>query len=416
MTLQRRAYGALVTLATPPYLAELWRRGRTESTYREGWDQRLGLTLPPAGPYIWFHAVSMGEALAAIPLVRALQARHPGERFLATCSTPAGMDRLRAAFGEDVHVCWLPLDHGWSMRRFVERVRPRLCAVVETELWPNLLHALARASVPVAWVNARLSERSLRRYRRFGLFRSAVDAIDRVVAQDEADAARFVALGTAPERVTVGGNLKSGFEVSDAVLSQARSARDPRFTWLAASTHPGEESAVLDAHASLLEARPDALLVMAPRHPDRFDPVARALEARGWHIARRSLDELVTTQSQVLLVDTSGELRGLYGLADLAFVGGSLAPHGGHNPLEPAAWALPVLMGPSTENVTRAVVALAAADALRRVETADALAAEVLALAGDADLRRRMGTAARACAAADDAALRLNLEACEALL
>lgn len=414
--LQRRAYGALLTLATPPYLAALWRRGRIEATYREGWDARLGLTLPPPGPYVWFHAVSMGEALAAIPLMNALRRRHPGERFLATCSTPAGMGRLRAAFGEDVHVCWLPLDHGWSVRRFVKRVRPRLCAVVETELWPNLLHALGGAGVPVVWVNARLSERSLRRYRKFRLFRAAADAIDRVVAQGDADARRFVELGVPPDRVTVGGNLKAGFAVPYAVGCEARAARDPRPTWLAASTHPGEEAAVLDAHARLLEARPEALLVVAPRHPDRFDPVAQASEQRGWRVARRSLDQAAGAKTEVLLVDTFGELRGLYGLADLVFVGGSLAVHGGHNPLEAAAWGCPLLMGPSRQNVAAPAAALADAGALRAVESARALSAAIVDLLGDAEARARMGAAARTCVTTDPAPLQHNLAACEAAM
>jgi len=402
--LTRALYGALLASATPIYLAELWRRGGLEPAWRRGWRERFALDLPPPGPYIWIHAVSLGEMLAAAPLVSALYAAHRNERMLVTCATPAGLGAARAAFGDAVHVCWLPLDHAWCVRRFVASVRPRLCALVETELWPNLLAALDAAGVPAVVVNASLSEASLRRYRRLRLFRDAAATLHHVAAQDPSAAERFRRLG-APH-VSVAGHLKL-----DCEPAPARPHARP--CWIAASVRPGEEAAVLDAHARLLAARPDALLVLAPRHRDRFEPVADAAKRR-WRVARRSRGEAPASGTQVLLVDTLGELRTLYELGDLAFVGGSLAPHGGHNPAEAAACSLPVLMGPSLDGVGAAVSALG--EGLRVVRDAPELGRAVVELVADPAARARMSAAARAGLAAHRGAVRRNLSVCEAAL
>lgn len=295
-------------MATGPALLDLWRRGRVEPEYRQRWGERLAIDLPPAGPYVWFHAVSLGECRAAVPLIRAVCAEVPDERLLITCATPAGAACARAHFGDTAEIRWLPFDTAWSARRFVARVQPRVCVLVEAELWPNLLHALA--DVPVVLVSARISERSFRAWRRVGLLRSALASVDHVSAQDAVAAERYRALG-APS-VSVGGDLKAHAAPPPAI------ERADRPTWIAACTHGEDEAAVVDTHAAVLEASPNALLVWAPRHPRRFESAYTAARAQGWGVARRSRGEAAA--AEVLLVDTLGELPGLYGLAGVAFV------------------------------------------------------------------------------------------------
>ncbi|RMD80337.1 MAG: 3-deoxy-D-manno-octulosonic acid transferase, partial [Gammaproteobacteria bacterium] len=346
------AYSLAVGAALPLALGRLAWRGLRAPGYRRRWGERLGWRLPAAPPgAVWVHACSVGEVEAAAALVGWLLERAP---VLLTTTTPTGSARARALFGERVSHAYLPFDRPGAMARWVGALRPRLLLLMETELWPNLLRACARAGVPAVLANARLSARSARGYRRLGpLTRAMLGDLRLVAAQEEADGRRFLALGLEPARLRVTGSLKYDRPPPPGAEAEARRLRrawgEGRPVLLAASTHPPEEAPVAEAFAALLEAFPEALLLWAPRHPERFGPVAARCTARGWAVARRSAGP-PAPGAQVYLADTLGELPALYAAADAAFVGGSLFPHGGHNPLEAAVLGVPVAAGPHTFN------------------------------------------------------------------
>ncbi len=397
----RGMYTLALRLLLPALFLRLWWRGRKLPAYRRRWGERLAL-LPelPREPRIWLHAVSVGEVHAAAPLIRRLL-ESGAHRVLVTTTTPTGSETLRKLFSGQVEHCYFPYDLPGVMRRFLRQLEPRLLLVMETELWPNCFRQCRERGVPVAIVNARLSEKSMRGYRKLdALTRATLSAVARIFAQDEADAQRFQRLGARPEQIEVIGNLKFHVEVADsdrAMAAELKARWSPReFIWIAASTHAGEEAQILAAHRALLETRPGALLVLAPRHPDRFDAVARLCEQSGLPFARRSRGEAVTPDTRLYLADTLGELGGLYGVADVAFVGGSLVDIGGHNPLEPAAHAIPVLSGPEVRNFERIYADMAAAEAVRLVEDEQALVVWLRRFAGDKALRRRAGEQAKA--------------------
>lgn len=408
-------YSALVGALLPLALARLAWRGLREPGYREGWGERLGLRPPPLAPgVVWVHACSVGEVQAASPLVGWLLER--GERVLLTTTTPTGAARARALLrgrlssgrrggwgrrggeGGGTHA-YLPFDRPGAAARWVAALRPRLLLLMETELWPNLLRACARAGVPTLLANARLSARSARGYRLLGpLARRMLADLALVAAQEEADARRFVALGMEPARVRVTGSLKYDVAPPEGAAEEARRLRRAwgrqRPVALAASTHAPEEAAVLDAFACLRRELPEALLLWAPRHPARWGPVAERCRERGWAVARRSAGP-PGPGTAVYLVDTLGELPLLCAAADAAFVGGSLFPHGGHNPLEPAALGVPVACGPHTFNFEAPCRELEAAGALVRVASPGELAAAWRRWLADPRGRERAGAAAR---------------------
>jgi 3-deoxy-D-manno-octulosonic-acid transferase len=293
---------------------------------------------------------------AAAPLVRALHARYPQLPLVLTTATPAGRARAQALFAALADVHFLPYDTPGAVNRFLERTRPRIAIIMETELWPNLFRECRRRAIPVVLASARLSARSVGRYRRFGALFSGIFTDVTVAAQSTEDAERFQSIGAAADRTRAIGNVKFDLAVDAGLLATAevlRAAYGGRPVWVAGSTHAGEEEQLLDAHALLQKHRPDALLLLAPRHRDRFAAVADLLARRGITFARRSVPTaagVLPAAAGVLLVDTLGELAAFYASADVAFVGGSLVPIGGHNLLEPAALGLPVLTGPSHEN------------------------------------------------------------------
>jgi 3-deoxy-D-manno-octulosonic-acid transferase len=402
----RHLYSFLTRLLRPVAFAGVLWRGWGNRAYWDGLGERFGWGARLAGASIWVHAVSLGEVTAAAPLVRALCARHPEFRVLVTTATPTGRARARMLFGDVADVRFLPYDTPGAMRRFLSRVRPRVAVIMETELWPNLFHECRRRGVAVVLANARLSARSVARYRRFGaLFREVFAGRVLVAAQSEADAARFIAIGAPPDRTWVVGNLKFDVVVEAAVLGRGRQLRSSfgaaRPVWIAGSTHAGEDEAVLTAHAAVCARLPDALLLLVPRHPARFDAVAELLRVRGLSFARRSrpgaVDGAVGVARgvvvEVLLGDTMGELASLYGAADVAFVGGSLVPVGGHNLIEPAALGIPVLAGPYQSNARDVAQRLEQAGALLLVADAAQLGATVSELLADAARRRRLGAA-----------------------
>ncbi len=384
------AWWLLLPLA---FLHLIW-RARRQPDYLRHWGERLGGAPRLDGrPVIWVHAVSVGETRAAAPLVEALIARHPDHTLLLTHTTPTGRQTGATLFGARVVQAYLPYDLPWCVRRFLDRTRPRLGVILETEVWPNLLAACAGRQVPVYLVNARLSERSARGYARLrGLTRATLARFKGIAAQTEADAQRLRRLGAPAVRVA--GNLK--FDVPPPAdtaerAAELRAAFGSRFVFLAASTREGEEALLLDALAHL--DLPAPLLVLVPRHPQRFEAVARLIKARGLELTRRSERRAVATGAPVFLGDSMGELAAYYAAADVAFVGGSLLPYGGQNLIEAAAAGVPILIGPHTWNFAAAAEAAVACGAALRVDDAAALRAALLALHADPDRRRRMAAA-----------------------
>jgi 3-deoxy-D-manno-octulosonic-acid transferase len=314
----------------------------------------------PICPSIWVHAVSLGEMTAAAPLVRELRARYAQHPLVLTTATPAGRARAVALFAGAADIRFLPYDTPGSVRRFVKRIQPCVAIIMETELWPNLFRECERRRVPVFLVSARLSAQSVLRYRRLGkLFAGVFTPNVLIAAQSADDAERFKSIGAAENQIRVVGNVKFDLRLGEGVVEAGRLVRSayggPRAVWAAGSTHAGEEEQLLDAHLKLRAHFPDALLLLAPRHKDRFASVADLLTRKGIKFARRSGmvpdgrapdGRALPVDTAVLLVDTMGELTTIYASCDVVFVGGSLVPVGGHNLLEPAALGLPVLTGP----------------------------------------------------------------------
>jgi 3-deoxy-D-manno-octulosonic-acid transferase len=395
MSVVRLLYTLLWYLATPLLLLRLLWRARRQPEYLDHVAERFGFYrgAVDAGPWIWVHAVSVGETRAAAPLIRALRARHPRHRILLTHMTPTGRDTGAVLFGDAVRQCYLPYDQPGAVVRFLDRYRPATGVLLETEIWPNLIHAAAAKQIPLHLVNARLSARSQAGYRRSGrLARDALRALTGIAAQTDEDATRLRALG-APA-VTVTGNLKFDIEVpADQVAAgrELRAGLGARPVLLAASTRDGEEALLLDAVQR--EGLGDALLVIVPRHPQRFDGVAALVAARGLRMQRRSKDAVIAADTAVLLGDTLGEMYLYYAACDVALLGGSFLPYGAQNLIEPCALGKPVLIGPSTYNFAEAAEAAVAAGAALRVADFDEALPLALQLARDAGRRRAMAQA-----------------------
>jgi len=401
--LLRGLYTLLLALLLPALLLRLLWRSRAEPGYRQRIAERFGrCTLKVDQPCIWIHAVSFGETMAARPLVEALLERFPQGRLLITSTTATGSARVRTLFGDRVEHCYLPYDLPIFLDPFLRRARPALAIFMETELWPNLLARLQQLQVPAILANGRLSQRSAQGYARIGgVSRAMMQRMTLVAAQHRQDGERFVELGLPAERMVVTGNLKFDHAVDPRLVSEAERLRvhwslGGRPVWVAGSTHEGEEPLLLSVHRQLLEKLPDTLLILVPRHPQRFDAVARLVDEMGFKQCRRSSGARVTAATQLLLGDTMGELQLWYALADLAFVGGSLVPTGGHNVLEPALLGLPVLFGPHLFNFTESSERLLAAKAAWRVADAAELAAAVDRLLANPTLRQDAGQRGRA--------------------
>lgn len=394
-------YRLALLLAAPLIPLRLLWRGRRERGYLRHWGERLAFGPAPATGALWIHAVSVGEMRAAQPLIQALRDAHPDAPLLLTCMTPTGRATAESLYGSFARIVYLPYDYAGSMRRFMRRVRPRVGILMETELWPNLIHAAARGQVPIVLANARLSERSARGYARLpALTRACLQRIAVVAAQSDADADRLRTLGAPAVHVT--GNLKFDIAPPDALLARGAAWKTQwgsRPVLLAASTREGEEALLLRAFAET--APDDVLLVLVPRHPQRFDAVAALIEAAGLAYRRRSAlgEAPLDSRTRVLLGDSLGELFAYYAACDVAFVGGSLVPLGGQNLIEAASVGRPVLVGPHTFNFEEATRLAIETGAVRRVDDATALMHDALALLGDAPARARMGEAGQAFAA-----------------
>lgn len=416
----RTLYSLLARLLLPFVLLRLWWQGLRTPALARDWQHRVGLVPRSPRPVIWVHAVSVGETIAAAPLVEALLARDPDQPILLTAMTATGRERARALFGDRVRYAYSPWDSPGSVRRFLNRVRPRVLVIMETEIWPNMIAQTHKRGVPIALVNARLSERSARGYRKVGaLVRPLLENFAWIAAQAPEDAHRFLALGAPSERVVVTGTVKYDIAV-DAPMREAAATLRKRFggarpVWVAGSTHRGESEHLLAAHRAVLSRYPDALLILVPRHPERFDEVARLVEGAGLRLARRSRNE-DPAQAQVYLGDSMGELMLLYGASDAAFVGGSLIDRGGHNPLEPAAWGMPVLAGPHVFNFEAVYAALASGGALSMVTDGGALGQALLGLLDDPVQAREQGARALSVVEANRGALARVVAAVSGLL
>lgn len=419
----RILYLLAVYLTAPIISAVFLWRGIRDRSYWQNFSERFGFGARPAPHGIWLHAVSVGEVQACAPLVIALSRRHPQLPLTVTTFTPTGAARARALVGHLATVRYVPYDLPGAVRRFLRRVDPQLAVIFETELWPNLYRECRRQRVPLVLASARISERSLGRYRRLGaLITDAVSGAALVAAQGEGDAARFRALGAPADSTHVTGNLKFDFELPEGVAERGRQLRSAyargRPMWVAGSTREGEEAAVLEAHGQVLAAHPRALVAIAPRHPARFAEVAQQLTQAGVPFIRRSEGEGADLGDDVpvLLLDSLGELLDFYAAADVAFVGGSLVPIGGHNLLEPASLGIPVLTGPHNFNAPDVAQLLIARGAATVVHNAGELGAAVSALLANASERERIGALGRACVEGSRGALGRLLELIEPLL
>ena len=413
----RLAYTLLFRLLLPLMLFRLWWRGRKQPAYRSGWRQRFGFVSPPSamasGPLLWVHAVSVGETQAAEALIRTLLAGNSALAVVITTTTPTGAAQVKKLFAADLagdgcsgrlFHSYAPFDLPGSINRFINALRPVALLVMETEVWPNWLSMAESRSIPSFLINARMSERSAKGYQRIDrLARPAFRTFTYICAQSQADAERLLALGARPEAICVTGSIKfdQAISLDDVDLRQlvARAAQSSeRFVWIAASTHDGEEQLMIETHGRLLQDQPDALLILVPRHPDRFERVDELLRRSPLtHIRRSELSSEVDAvpRTDALLVDSMGELLYFYEVSQLAFVGGSLVRNGGHNPLEPAALGKAVIMGESQFNFADICNQLSHAEGLITVDR-DTLGQIVARFAHEPELARQAGDRGKA--------------------
>lgn len=396
----RFVYIVFAYLLAPLVIGAFAVRGLRDRSHRQGFSQRLGFGEALTADSIWVHAVSVGEVQAAAPLVHALRERFPAVPLVLTTATPTGRARAQALFKTGVDVRYVPIDLPGAVRRFFRRVRPRLAIILETEIWPNLYNRCGRLNVPLVMASARISPRSVDRYRRLvGLFRDALSHGIFIAAQSEEDAERFRSIGANPQRTHVIGNIKFDFGYPPDIAERGRDLRRMlganRAVWVAGSTHDKEEDVLLDAHALIRQRYPDALLVLVPRHPPRFGEVAASIKDRGVVFVSRTSGMSVTERTQVYLLDTLGELPPFYAAGDVAFVGGSLVPIGGHNLLEPASLGEPIVAGPHNFNSADISKLLIERGAVRIVHGAAELAKVVGDLLADPAARHQMGAAGR---------------------
>ncbi|ASI97605.1 lipid IV(A) 3-deoxy-D-manno-octulosonic acid transferase [Vibrio rotiferianus] len=356
--LVRALYTLILTLAAPLLLFGLYKSKPNKPKFGQRWKEHFGRTpaLDCKERPIWIHAVSVGESIAATPLIKALKQQHPDQPVLVTTTTSTGAEQI-AKLGDLVEHRYMPVDFSFAVKRFLKVIQPKQMLIIETELWPNTLHEVHKAGVPITVVNARLSEKSCLNYAKVQpLFNILNACLTQIMCQTESDAARFERLGVEQDKLLITGSIKFDIHISDEVREKGKALRAilgvNRPVWIAASTHKGEDEQVLEAHRQVLRANPNALLVLVPRHPERFDSVFELCQKQGFDTIRRTSQSTVMESNQVYLGDTMGEMLVLMGAADICFMGGSLVGNkvGGHNVLEPAALGVPVITGPSYYN------------------------------------------------------------------
>ena len=392
----RFLYNFFTYLLLIPFTVYWISRGISNRSYRDRLTQRLGFGFPKLQNSIWIHAVSVGEVQAAVPLIHALMERFPQQIIIVTTVTPTGASRVADLFGEKVVHCYMPFEFPHAIRNFFKAVDPQAAMIMETEIWPNLYRGCGIRNIPLILVSARISPKSIPGYRRLVLLiRETLSYGIIIAAQSQADASRFLELGADPKRTYVTGNIKFDVEYDQAIFSRGKQLRSALFAcrpvWIAASTHSGEEQQVLEAHRILLKAYPDLLLVIVPRHPERFFEVRELIEKSSFTVVSRTGDQPATASTEVFLVDTMGEVSLFFAASDISFVGGSLVPIGGHNLLEPAVQGLPIITGPYLFNIEEIADNFVKHDACAVVANGVELAAAVMALLEDPDAAAKMG-------------------------
>jgi 3-deoxy-D-manno-octulosonic-acid transferase len=392
----RAVYSSFFYLLTPFILCRLIWRGIKAPAYRWRWRERFALYNKkfPHG-VIWFHAVSVGEAEALFPLVRRIQARHPDSRLLITTMTPTGSARVKAVMKESVEHVYLPYDIPGAVRRFMQSFKPRIAVIMETEIWPNLFAYCGKNKIPLYIINARLSEKSARGYQKIPwLIHPALAQVKLIATQTRDDAQKFVAIGAENEKVKTLGNIKFDIEIPPETLLQGMQLKadlfDDRFVWLIASTHKDEEIIFIEIYKEIKQKIPELLLVIVPRHPERFFDVKKLCEQRKLRVVMRTSGEKTQKNTDVYLVDTMGELKPLYASSDVAFVGGSMVPVGGHNILEAAAVGVPVMFGPYMANFKEIAQEVLKQDAAIQCRNKDDIVKAILALQADPLYRKSL--------------------------
>lgn len=390
----RVVYSLLMYLLTPFLLLRLWWKGRHLPAYRQRIAERFGFGKANSigRVDVWVHAVSLGEVIAATPLIDAMLEKN--WKILITNMTPTGSERVRTRFGEKVFTCYVPYDLPWVLKRFYARIRPKVGIIMETELWPNLIHYAQEAKIPLLLANARLSERSLTGYMRFQrFFTRGLNQFTAILAQSEEDAARFERLGAKKQMVHVLGNMKFDLQTHAVDKAQFDALKrywgNQRTVLIAASTHDDEESQLLNALSTLQRAIPEVILLIAPRHPERFQPVYQLCQQRGFNTGLRSKTNTLSPQNEVVVLDCLGELLGLFHISDYAFIGGSLVAVGGHNVLEPIAMQVPVFSGHHVHNFKTICCDLEQAKAIQLVDNAEQLVEMISQLHVDPALKQR---------------------------
>jgi 3-deoxy-D-manno-octulosonic-acid transferase len=418
----RVAYVFFSYLLSPLYALYWVFRGLANQAYWDRLNQRLGFGYPvlPEGS-IWIHAVSVGEVQASAPLVRALQERFPNRQLLITTVTPTGAARVLSLFGNQVMHCYIPFEIPFAVQNFFKATAPDLALIMETEIWPNLYDACGSRKIPLILVSARISPRSVDRYRLFlPLFRETLSHGIVIAAQSETDADHFRSLGAAPERTWVTGNIKFDLDLPEDLESQGEEFREQNFSgrpvWVAASTHDKEEEQVLLAHRLLMQDIPEALLILVPRHPERFWAVKTLLRKQGFKYVSRTDHCSCNDDIEVFLGDTMGELQMFYAASDIAFVGGTLVPIGGHNLLEPAALGLPVVTGPHLFNTQDIADMFSELGASVQVQDSAELAGTLKGLFGNRGTAKQMGRYGRTIVAENRGALQRLLDLMEPLI
>ncbi|KGR34533.1 3-deoxy-D-manno-octulosonic-acid transferase [Vibrio campbellii] len=378
-------YTLLLALASPFLLFGLYKSKPNKPKFGQRWKEHFGITpkLETAERPIWIHAVSVGESIAAIPLIKELKKQNPTQPILVTTTTSTGAEQI-AKLGGLVEHRYMPIDFGFAVKGFLKATRPKQMLIIETELWPNTLRAVHDSEIPITVVNARLSEKSCKNYAKVQpLFNLLTPCLDKVLCQTESDAERFERLGVDRHRLFVTGSIKFDIQISEEVKEKGKALRAElgikRPIWIAASTHKGEDEQILEAHKKILESHPTALLILVPRHPERFDNVFELCQKLGFEAARRTSRTEVTESTQVYLGDTMGEMLVLMGAADICFMGGSLVGDkvGGHNVLEPIALGLPVINGPSYFNFKDIVEEFRSLNKIHVIENSSVLAEQV---------------------------------------
>ncbi|WP_341850914.1 lipid IV(A) 3-deoxy-D-manno-octulosonic acid transferase [Vibrio vulnificus] len=399
--LVRWLYTLLLALAAPLLLFGLYRRKPNKPKFGKRWKEHFGITptLDGQNQPLWIHAVSVGESLAAVPLIKAIKEKTPEQVIVVTTTTSTGAEQI-AKLGNLVEHRYMPIDFAFAVRGFLKAINPAKLLIIETELWPNTLATVHKANIPIIVVNARLSEKSQQNYAKVQpLFNLIHPCLGKVLCQSQADADRFAKLGIPTNKLSVTGSIKFDIHISDEIKHQGAELRtllgQQRPVWIAASTHIGEDEQVLDAHRQVLETHPNALLILVPRHPERFDSVFELCQTQGFETVRRTQANTIADSTQVYLGDTMGEMLVLLGAADVCFMGGSLVGDkvGGHNVLEPAALGVPVIIGPSYYNFKEITSTLHQVNGIAIVESVQ-LGRHVLQLLTDKALQINTAQAA----------------------